>query len=171
MHPTSCHLVRFNAHSTHLSADPSPFSIRIYSCTPTHLSGACCLIFALDQVTDVKTFNNSALPYQGRYPSGSLYYKGVWYYGTYSLGELSGNEQYPCHNWCVQGPFVGFRWSEDNGATWTEPRMEMAKDFASYVIGFLYLATNIHGLHVTRPTRLAMFECRVQLAYSSSLRT
>lgn len=82
-------------------------------------------------VVDVATFDCSALPYQGRYPSGNLFYKGVWYYGTYSLAELNGNAQYPCGNWCVQGPFVGFRHSLDKGKTWTEPRMEMARDFPS----------------------------------------
>ena len=56
----------------------------------------------------------------------------VWYYGSYSLAELNGNDQYPCGNWCVQGPFVGFRHSIDNGASWVEPRMEMAKDFETY---------------------------------------
>jgi hypothetical protein len=82
-------------------------------------------------VVDVATFDCSALPYQGRYPSGNLYYKGVWYYGTYSLAELNGNAQYPCGNWCVQGPFVGFRHSLNKGKNWTEPRMEMARDFSS----------------------------------------
>lgn len=82
-------------------------------------------------VVDVATFESSALPYQGRYPSGNLFYKGVWYYGTYSLAELHGNAQYPCGNWCVQGPFIGFRHSLDKGKNWTEPRMEMAKDFSS----------------------------------------
>jgi hypothetical protein len=75
---------------------------------------------------------SSALPYQGRYPSGSLYYRGAWYYGTYTLAELWGSAQYPCSNWCVQGPFVGFRHSTDGGATWHEPRKRMADDFASY---------------------------------------
>ena len=39
----------------------------------------------------------------GRYPSANLWYKGVWYYGTYSLGEMNGNAQYPCGNWCRSG--------------------------------------------------------------------
>ena len=75
---------------------------------------------------------SSALPYQGRYPSGSLFYKGVWYYGTYALAELWGSAQYPCKNWCVQGPFVGFRYSTDEGRSWTEPRPRMAVNFRSY---------------------------------------
>ena len=75
---------------------------------------------------------SSALPYQGRYPSGSLYYRGVWYYGTYTLAEVEGSAQYPCKNWCVQGPFVGFRYSTDEGRSWVEPRPRMAYDFASY---------------------------------------
>jgi len=87
---------------------------------------------AVAGVVDVGAFRSSALPFQGRYPSGNLFYKGVWYYGTYALAELHGNAQYPCGNWCVQGPFVGFRHSVDKGKNWIEPRMEMARDFASY---------------------------------------
>jgi len=75
---------------------------------------------------------SSALPWQGRYPSASLVYKGVWYMGTYALAELWGNRQFPCKNWCVMGPFVGFRHSSDHGANWVEPRRQMASDFASY---------------------------------------
>ena len=48
--------------------------------------------------TVVSTFGNSPLPYAGRYPSASLVYGGVWYYGTYALDDLTG----PCGNWCTQ---------------------------------------------------------------------
>jgi len=95
--------------------------------TSPSISGPCPL-----QLVNVSTFRCSALPYQGRYPSGGLYYKGVWYVGTYTLAEDVGNIQYPCGNWCVMGPFVGFRHSVDDGVTWEEPRFEMAKDFESY---------------------------------------
>ena len=40
--------------------------------------------FALN-VTQVATFTSSVYPYQGRYPCGSLFYKGTWWYGTYYL--------------------------------------------------------------------------------------
>lgn len=108
-------------------------------------------------ITAVKDFTCSALPFQGRYPSGNLFYKvrapsswtlwsgcggmgrqpkrgqgawavydrdhgvlplltvaarctwrdcrpvvcaqGTWYYGSYTLGSLKGNKQYPCANW------------------------------------------------------------------------
>ncbi|MDB4867828.1 MAG: hypothetical protein JWR03_2161, partial [Cohnella sp.] len=60
-------------------------------------------------------------PYGGRYPCGSLVYNGIWYYGTYCLGPYGimkyGNTAY---NWPWLGPFVGFRISEDFGATWTD---------------------------------------------------
>ena len=88
---------------------------------------------SLPRLVDAGVFNgSSALPYQGRYPSGSLFHRGVWYYGTYTLAELWGSKQYPCKNWCVLGPFVGFRHSLDRGKTWVEPRPRMADDFASY---------------------------------------
>ena len=63
----------------------------------------------------------SALPYQGRYPCGSLVYNGVWYYGTYCLGP-SGQAQYGnmVINWPWLGPFVGFRISTDKGLKWKE---------------------------------------------------
>ncbi len=59
-------------------------------------------------------------PYAGRYPCGSLMYEGVWYYGTYCLGP-AGNTQYGdlTVNWPWMGPFVGFRYSDDYGRTWT----------------------------------------------------
>ncbi len=53
-------------------------------------------------------------PYGGRYPCGTLVYNGTWYYGTYVLDDLNG----ACGNWCVLGPFVGFRTSKDYGKTW-----------------------------------------------------
>lgn len=100
------------------------------------------------QIVDVGTFTSSALPYQGRYPSASLVYKGVWYVGTYAIAETWGrstdehgkpvplNSQYLCGNWCVLGPFVGFRSAAIGkvgaGVAWHESRMEMAKDFGSY---------------------------------------
>ena len=63
-----------------------------------------------------------AVPYQGRYPCGSLVYNGVWYYGTYCLGP-SGWSKNKGHtyNWPVLGPVPGFRTSTDYGKTWTAP--------------------------------------------------
>lgn len=59
------------------------------------------------------------VPYQGRYPAGSLVYNGVWYYGTYCLTNRSDS---PCNGvgWTQFGPFVGFRISKDYGKTWIE---------------------------------------------------
>lgn len=65
--------------------------------------------------------NASALPYQGRYPCGSLVYNGVWYYGTYTLGpEGMVKHDGATFNWPWMGPFVGFRTSKDYARTWTE---------------------------------------------------
>ena len=63
----------------------------------------------------------SSMPYHGRYPCGSLIYKGVWYYGTYCL-DPAGAAQYgeKVINWPWMGPFVGFRTSKDYGRSWTE---------------------------------------------------
>lgn len=63
----------------------------------------------------------SALPYHGRYPCGSLLYKGVWYYGTYCL-DPKGSAIYgdKVYNWPWLGPFVGFRYSTDYGRSWKE---------------------------------------------------
>jgi len=83
-------------------------------------------------ITEVKTFASSTYPYQGRYPCGSLVYKGTWWYGTYYLDNpnvtvgntYSGPNPGPnCGNWCVQGPVVNFRHSTDYGKTWHEERM------------------------------------------------
>jgi hypothetical protein len=66
------------------------------------------------KVYSLGIYPGSAKPYRGRYPCGSLVYNGIWYYGTYCLDEPYG----PCGNWCIQGPFVGFRISRDYGRTW-----------------------------------------------------
>lgn len=58
-------------------------------------------------------FDNPS-PYGGRYPCAYLCYEGIWYFGTYCLDDIGGE----CGNWCVQGPFVGFRTSGDYGKTW-----------------------------------------------------
>ena len=62
----------------------------------------------------------SALPYQGRYPCGSLVHDGVWYYGTYCLGP-SGKVHHEGMdwNWPVLGPMPGFRISTDFGKPWS----------------------------------------------------
>eukprot|EP01047_Picozoa_sp_COSAG01_P029793 COSAG01_NODE_2056_length_8537_cov_4.215607_6_plen_250_part_00 len=101
------------------------------------------------QVLDVGFFSSSALPYQGRYPSASVVFNGTWYVGTYAIAETWGrttdehgkpvplNRQYLCGNWCVLGPFVGFRSASvvnaSRGLQWRESRMEMAKDFNLYM--------------------------------------
>jgi hypothetical protein len=63
----------------------------------------------------------SSLPYQGRYPCGSLFYKGIWYYGTYCLGP-AGSTKYgdKTYNWPWMGAFVGFRYSTDHGLKWND---------------------------------------------------
>ncbi|HEY9174911.1 MAG TPA: hypothetical protein VI136_21690 [Verrucomicrobiae bacterium] len=72
-------------------------------------------------VTNQGVYASSPRPYEGRYPCGSLVYRGVWYYGTYCLHP---SPQVPRdgipYNWPWLGPFVGFRWSTDLGRTWTQ---------------------------------------------------
>ncbi len=72
-------------------------------------------------ITNQGVFNSSPRPYAGRYPCGSLVYRGVWYYGTYCLAP-SGIVRHDAttYNWPWLGPFVGFRWSTDYGRTWTQ---------------------------------------------------
>ena len=72
-------------------------------------------------LTNQGNFKSSPLPYEGRYPCGSLVYGGVWYYGTYCLhpaGRVD-RDGIP-YNWPWLGPFVGFRSSTNAGQTWTE---------------------------------------------------
>lgn len=69
-------------------------------------------------ITGAGTVTASAAPYGGRYPAGSLVHNGVWYYGTYALDQSPDKKL----NWDVLGPFIGFRTSTDNGATWRETR-------------------------------------------------
>jgi hypothetical protein len=85
------------------------------------------------KIDNVGTWKSSALPYGGRYPCGSLVYRGAWFYGTYCLmnenGSLEGMVKMPTgtYNWGVLGPFVGFRYSGDYGKTWTETPHTPAK--------------------------------------------
>ena len=66
------------------------------------------------KIVNAGVYPGNPAPYGGRYPCGSLVYKGVWYYGTYCLLETPGKHL----NWDVLGPFVGFRYSTDFGKTW-----------------------------------------------------
>ncbi|MEM0964574.1 MAG: hypothetical protein AAGJ81_00300 [Verrucomicrobiota bacterium] len=68
-------------------------------------------------ITDVGILTVSALPFQGRYPCGSLHYDGVWYYGSYGIDQVN-EEIKKDYGWYVLGHFAGFHWSEDNGKTW-----------------------------------------------------
>ncbi len=111
--------------------------VRVVGDTPSALS-----------ISDIQTVTSSALPYQGRYPSASFTYNGIWYVGTYAIAETWGrttdehnkpvplNRQYLCGNWCVLGPFVGFHHAKITprgvNMSWVVPRYEMAKSFASY---------------------------------------
>jgi hypothetical protein len=71
------------------------------------------------QVYSLGVTKGNALPYEGRYPCGSLVHDGVWYYGTYCLDPKPftkyGDKTY---NWPWLGPLVGFRISSDMGRTW-----------------------------------------------------
>ena len=71
------------------------------------------------------TVQADAVPYEGRYPSGVLSYKGTLFYGTYALAVPANpgdNKMDGCGNWCVQGPWFGMRTSTDGGVTFNEPR-------------------------------------------------
>jgi hypothetical protein len=71
------------------------------------------------EVISLGKTRGSALPYQGRYPCGSLVLDGIWYYGTYCLLEDPSLSM----NWPILGPFVGFRISHDLGKTWDDAGM------------------------------------------------
>jgi hypothetical protein len=64
--------------------------------------------------------SSPAEPYAGRYPGGSLVHNGIWYYGTYCL-DPAGYTKYgnDTINWPWLGPFVGFRYSNNYGHSWT----------------------------------------------------
>jgi len=83
----------------------------------------------------------SSLPYNGRYPCGSLIYNGVWYYGTYCLGP-AGHAKFgdKVYNWPWLGSFVGFRYSTDYGLTWKDCPLTPEKS--------LFRETGINGYPV-----------------------
>ncbi len=57
-----------------------------------------------------KPKRGNSLPYDGRYPSASLVYNGIWYYGTYCVGP-EGNHTHKgfVWNWANLGPVPGFQ--------------------------------------------------------------
>ncbi len=72
------------------------------------------------QIEALGTFPGSPEPYAGRYPSASLVYNGVWYYGTYCVGPtLFVAHEGRLWGWHILGPMAGFRTSTDFGRTWT----------------------------------------------------
>ncbi|HYG34316.1 MAG TPA: hypothetical protein VEC99_06005, partial [Clostridia bacterium] len=79
-------------------------------------------------IRSLGTVQADPYPYGGRYPCGSLVYRGVWYYGTYCLAPHGvtkfGDTSY---NWPWLGPLVGFRISHDFGKTWQETAHTPAK--------------------------------------------
>lgn len=80
------------------------------------------------EVKSLGTVQADPYPYGGRYPCGSLVYRGVWYYGTYCLSP-HGNTRFgeTAYNWPWLGPLVGFRLSHDLGKTWEETTHTPAK--------------------------------------------
>ena len=69
------------------------------------------------------SFAVNATPFEGNYPTGvwvsSATGKQILYYGTYPVMDGSWqrwNED--CTNWCTLGPFPGWVWSDDDGASW-----------------------------------------------------
>ncbi len=73
------------------------------------------------QVLDQGVYVSDPSPYAGRYPCGSLVFKGVWYYGTYCL-HPNGSVRHEGmdYNWPWLGPFVGFRYSTNFGQSWIQ---------------------------------------------------
>jgi hypothetical protein len=67
------------------------------------------------EIKNVAVYASSPSPYIGRYPCGTLVRDGTWFYGTYSLNDSGAGLNYD-----TLGPLVGFRWSTDYGATWTQ---------------------------------------------------
>lgn len=78
------------------------------------------------EIVEPSVYPGPAGPYGGRYPSASLWHNGVWYYGTYCLMDSDGKPGAGL-NWDILGPFVGFRYSRDNGKTWTDTPHTPAK--------------------------------------------
>ncbi len=96
----------------------SSCTAKVYSCGETATTGYATILGddPMDlKIADASTYVASPAPYEGRYPAGSLVYRGVWYYGTYCLHD--GGKHL---NWDVLGPFVGFRYSTDFGKSWHE---------------------------------------------------
>jgi hypothetical protein len=65
-------------------------------------------------VIEPATIPGDPAPYGGRYPCGSLHYRGVWYVGTYGLASAPYGL-----NWPIMGPCAGFHISTNNGKAWT----------------------------------------------------
>ena len=64
----------------------------------------------------------TAAPLTGRYTSANLYLNGTWWIGSYggSEGTKDCEMGKAIPQLCKLGPFVGFRYSTDEGTTWKE---------------------------------------------------
>ena len=64
----------------------------------------------------------NAYPMTGRYTSANLYINGTWWIGSYggSEGDKNCEMGKAIPQLCKLGPFVGFRYSIDEGQTWNE---------------------------------------------------
>ena len=73
------------------------------------------------KVIPLGTFPGAAKPYHSRYPSGSLIYDNIWYYGTHVEGP-QGTVIKDGHPYDLPwlGPLIGFRISKDFGKTWID---------------------------------------------------
>lgn len=62
-------------------------------------------------------------PMQGRYTCANAVQNGTWWVGTYGLavGDAACEADTGVLQFCVMGPFVGFRHSSNRGVNWTEP--------------------------------------------------
>ena len=81
------------------------------------------------KVSSLGVYLSRPWPYSCRYPCASLIHNGIWYYGTQIV-----NKNGPDGSGLCQGPFVGFRTSNDYGKTWTEtPRTPLNNLFEEEV--------------------------------------
>eukprot|EP00941_MAST-03F_sp_MAST-3F-sp1_P001459 g1459.t1 len=81
-------------------------------------------------VTSLGLVTESAAPIMGRYTSANLFINGTWWVGSYGgwAGDKLCQANLNIPQLCYIAPFVGFRWSRNEGKTWNPPTRGAKKE-------------------------------------------
>ena len=77
------------------------------------------------RLTDAASIGSLYSGYDGRFPSANVHRDGVHYVASALRADWNDHIA-DCGDHCVMGPLVSFKFSEDEGRTWTDPRHDVS---------------------------------------------